>query len=58
MKEAVEALVLMLSPFAPHTAEELWERLGHADGLTAASAWPAFDPQVAQADEIVGARCR
>ncbi len=33
LKEAVEALVRMLSPFAPHMAEELWEQLGHADGL-------------------------
>ena len=49
---AVEALVLMLSPFAPHTAEELWESLGHGEGLTAA-AWPSFDPQVARAEEIV-----
>ena len=52
MKEAVEALVLMLSPFAPHTAEELWSFLGHAEGLTTAR-WPAFDPQVAKAAEIV-----
>jgi leucyl-tRNA synthetase len=52
IKEAVEALVLMLSPFAPHTAEELWVSLGHQQGLTAAP-WPAFDPQVARADEIV-----
>jgi leucyl-tRNA synthetase len=52
IKEAVEALVLMLSPFAPHTAEELWASLGHQQGLTAAP-WPAFDPQVARADEIV-----
>ncbi len=28
LREAVEALVLMISPFAPHMAEELWERLG------------------------------
>ena len=40
VKEAVEALVLMLSPFAPHTAEELWACLGHATGLTTAG-WPA-----------------
>ena len=52
IKEAVEALVLMLSPFAPHTAEELWASLGHQEGLTAAP-WPAFDPQVARADAIV-----
>ena len=37
IREAVEALVRMLAPFAPHTAEELWERLGHAGGLAAAT---------------------
>jgi len=50
-KEAIEALVLMLSPFAPHMAEELWEMLGHADGVVAAG-WPEFDPEAAKADEI------
>ena len=52
VKEAVEALVRMLSPFTPHMAEELWERLGHAGGLIAAG-WPAFDEAVAKAEEIV-----
>jgi leucyl-tRNA synthetase len=52
VNEAVEALVRMLAPFAPHTAEELWELLGHYDGIAAAS-WPVFDPAVAKADEIV-----
>jgi leucyl-tRNA synthetase len=42
----------MLSPFAPHTAEELWANLGHADGLSNAT-WPAFDAEVAKADEVV-----
>ena len=42
----------MLAPFAPHTAEELWQRLGHGAGLSAAS-WPAYDPEVARAEEIV-----
>src|SRR5213078_3301040 len=41
IREALDALVVMLSPFAPHTAEELWQMLGHADGLTRAT-WPAF----------------
>ena len=50
--EALDALVVMLSPFAPHTAEELWQMLGHAGGLTTA-AWPAFDAGVARADEVV-----
>ncbi|MBI2219804.1 MAG: leucine--tRNA ligase [Acidobacteria bacterium] len=52
LKESAEALVRMLSPFAPHMAEELWERLGHAEGIEAAG-WPAFDAGVARADEIV-----
>ena len=52
VREAVEALVRMLSPFAPHTAEEMWERLGHPSTL-AGAAWPDFDPSVAQAEEIV-----
>jgi leucyl-tRNA synthetase len=50
--EAVDALVRMISPFAPHTSEELWEMLGHKGGLSA-SRWPAFDAEVARADEIV-----
>jgi leucyl-tRNA synthetase len=52
LREAIDALVLMLSPFAPHTAEEMWEMLGHADGLVRAQ-WPTFDPEVAKADEVV-----
>jgi len=52
MREAIEALVRMLSPFAPHTCEELWEELGHQDGLTQV-AWPEFDAEVAKADEVV-----
>ncbi len=52
LKEAVEALVRMLSPFAPHMAEELWEALGHAEGVVAAG-WPDFDEAVAKAEEIV-----
>ncbi len=52
LREALDALVLMLSPFAPHTAEELWEMLGHQGGL-AGAAWPTYDPVVAQSSEIV-----
>jgi len=52
MREAIEALVVMISPFAPHTAEELWEMLGHKGGLTRA-AWPAFDAEAAKAEEVV-----
>ncbi len=50
--EAVEAVVLLLAPFTPHMAEELWERLGHEGGVTAAG-WPTHDPAVSEAEEIV-----
>jgi leucyl-tRNA synthetase len=52
VRETVDALVVMLSPFAPHMAEELWQMLGHVDGL-AKAAWPSFDAAVAKADEMV-----
>ena len=42
-REVVEALVLMVSPIAPHIAEEMWARLGHAGGV-AFSAFPESDP--------------
>jgi len=52
LREAIDALVVMISPFAPHTAEELWLKLGGVDGL-AKAAWPSFDEQVARAAEVV-----
>jgi leucyl-tRNA synthetase len=52
LREAIDALVLMLSPFAPHTAEEMWQMLGHPESNPRAQ-WPAFDPAVAKADEVV-----
>jgi leucyl-tRNA synthetase len=41
-KELAEMLVLLLAPFAPHIAEELWHRLGHQTSL-ARHAWPKYD---------------
>jgi leucyl-tRNA synthetase len=52
LREAIDALIVMLSPFAPHTAEELWSLLGHPEGL-AKAVWPSFDAEVAKADEVV-----
>jgi leucyl-tRNA synthetase len=46
-----EQFTLLLSPFAPHMAEELWERLGHADTL-AHHAWPKADPQWLTRDTV------
>ena len=47
LRLALETMIRLLSPFAPHLAEELWERTGHA-GLLMLSAWPEFDPALAR----------
>jgi len=53
MREALESLVIMLAPFAPHAAEEMWEGLGHAGGLVSATArWPVADPELARSEEL------
>ena len=41
LKRGLEILVLMMAPMTPHIAEELWEMLGHAEGLSKAK-WPAY----------------
>ncbi|MCC6731262.1 MAG: leucine--tRNA ligase [Chthonomonadales bacterium] len=51
LSEAVESLVLLAAPFAPHLADEMWERLGK-EGSTYHAAWPQADPDVAAEDEI------
>jgi leucyl-tRNA synthetase len=43
IQEALEVLQIMLSPIAPHVAEELWHRLGH-DDFVARQDWPTYDP--------------
>jgi leucyl-tRNA synthetase len=50
-RSAMEQFVLLLSPFAPHIAEELWQALGHTDSL-AHEPWPEFDPELAKEDLI------
>jgi leucyl-tRNA synthetase len=47
----VEPLVQLVSPFAPHVAEELWETLGHAKSVFD-SGWPVFDAALAAEDTI------
>jgi len=49
--DAVRALTLLVSPFAPHLGEELWERLGHAGSL-AYVPWPEFDPSLVKDDVV------
>jgi leucyl-tRNA synthetase len=50
-KEAYEALIKLLNPFAPHITEELWQRLGHSTML-AHESWPAYDESKATEDSI------
>ena len=50
-RSALEPFALLLSPFAPHMAEELWQALGHTDTL-AYEPWPKYDPVLTKADEI------
>lgn len=50
-REALEPLILMVSPLAPHLAEELWSRLGH-EGSLAREAYPTADPELVKADAV------
>ena len=51
LKTGLDVLVLMLSVFVPHVADELWEGLGHA-GSTLQEAWPPFDATLAAEEEL------
>ncbi len=50
-QEAVESLIAMLTPFAPHVAEEMWEAYGHSESL-AVTSWPEFNQELAREQEI------
>jgi leucyl-tRNA synthetase len=50
-RAAMESFVLLLAPFAPHIAEELWSKLGHPESL-AYAAWPAWDASKIKVDTI------
>jgi leucyl-tRNA synthetase len=52
VREAIEALVVMLAPFSPHAAEEMWEGLGHEGGLLKLAPWPAADTELAKKKEL------
>lgn len=51
VREAVEAIAIMLSLVAPFTSEEMWERLGHKPAVALAG-WPIVDPALLVADSI------
>ena len=48
----IEPLVCLIAPFAPHMAEELWERLGHEGSIFDGANWPAFDAAKAVEEEV------
>ena len=50
-RRMLEPFVLVLAPFAPHLAEELWSRLGHPETL-AYEPWPAHDPALLVEDTV------
>ena len=50
-KEVLELVTLMLAPMTPHLAEELWEMLGHSEGLWTVG-WPAANAELAKEDEV------
>jgi leucyl-tRNA synthetase len=52
VREALEAIVVMLAPFAPHAAEEMWEHLGHSGGLLKSATWPQADAELAKREEL------
>ncbi len=56
VREALESLTLMLAPFCPHVAEEMWAGLGHRTGLLGQAGqgpkWPRADPEFVQNEEL------
>ncbi|MGH9787538.1 MAG: class I tRNA ligase family protein, partial [Candidatus Acidiferrales bacterium] len=50
LDDALAMTVLLISPFAPHAAEELWERLGRTPGV-AETPWPGYDTELAKEEE-------
>lgn len=50
-KFAIESLVMLIAPFAPHTADELWEQLGHSDSVNKDN-WPEWDEKYLMSESI------
>lgn len=50
-RAVAESLAILLHPYAPHAAEEIWERMGHAPSIQKAP-WPSFDPAKCEEAEI------
>jgi len=52
LRESVEKLILLLSPFAPHICEELWEVLGHRRSAIKES-WPGYDQEIIKKEDML-----
>ena len=50
-RDTFDRLLALLSPFAPHVTQELWEVLGHA-GYIVDHPWPSYDPAVLEAETV------
>jgi leucyl-tRNA synthetase len=50
-RDVIEKFLLIISPFAPHLAEELWQRLGHTQSL-AYEQWPAYNPELCREAQV------
>ncbi|MHB1323927.1 MAG: leucine--tRNA ligase [Coriobacteriia bacterium] len=51
-REVAETLTLLIAPYAPHMAEELWREILEHEGSVHRQPWPVFDPALATADEV------
>jgi leucyl-tRNA synthetase len=52
IREAIETVIVLLSPFVPHFTEELWEALGNR-GSIVETPWPDYDPEAVSEEEIL-----
>jgi len=52
MREALESVVILLSPIVPHICEELWAMLGHTDSVSQVS-WPRYEEEVIKEKEVL-----
>ncbi len=50
-KDAIERIIIMLAPFAPHIAEELWQKLGHKESVFL-ERWPQYSEKLIKSDTI------
>ena len=51
IKEVLEVIILLLSPFVPHITEEMWQKTGHKESILK-SQWPAYDENLIKEDRI------